>query len=88
MLVHLGCNLTICHFVRRFKFHREATEFLGLDMLIELAFGFTRTKDQNCICSTKTSDYFIKVFIAVAHVLSLKSILRNEVILRIPVLRP
>jgi len=87
MFFHFGCNLTICHFVSRLQFHREATKFLGLNVLAELAFRFTWAKDQNCTCSTQTSDYLIKIFIAVAHVLSLKSILRNEVILRIPVLR-
>ena len=44
--LHFGGKLTIRHFVSRFQFYGDATKFLGLDVLAELALGFTRTKDQ------------------------------------------
>lgn len=46
MIAHFGRKLTIRHFVSRFQFYREAAKLLALDVLTELALGFTGAKDQ------------------------------------------
>lgn len=65
MLAHSSGKLTIRHFVSRFQFYREATKFLRHDLLIELALRFTRTKDQQRVCTSNRSNYVIVVVFAV-----------------------
>ena len=50
VLLHLGGQLTIRHFVSRFQFHDDATDLLGLHAFAELTLGFTRSKDQQRLC--------------------------------------
>ena len=71
MQAHFCCNLTIRHFVDRFQFYSDATEFFALDALEELALGFTGTKDQNCVGSPQRSNDVVVVVFAVVPELSL-----------------
>ncbi len=65
MQTYFSCNLTICHFVGRFQFYNDATEFLALESLEELALGFPGAKDQNCFGSTNRSNDVVIVAFAV-----------------------
>lgn len=47
MLGHFRRKLVIRHPVSRLHFDDEAMEFLALDSLVQLAFGFTGAEDQN-----------------------------------------
>lgn len=86
MLFHFGGKLTIRHYVSRFQFNGDATEFLGLDVLTELALGFTRTKDEQRFCTPNVSNCFVIEFLAVARGLSLSPIFRNKIVGRVLVL--
>ena len=87
MLAHFGGKLTIRHFVGRFQFNDDATDFLGLDVLAELSLGFTGTKDQQRVCASDVSKHFVINFLAVAYELSLLPIFCNEIIRRVLMFR-
>jgi hypothetical protein len=87
MLSHFGSKLAIRHFVSRFHLYREATKFLRLDVPVEFALGFTRTKDQQRVCASSASQHFSIDFPPLVQELSLAPIFRDEIIGGVLVLR-
>ncbi len=83
MLAHFGGELTLRQLAGRFQFDGDAAKLLALDVFAKLAFGFTRTKDQQRVCTTNTSQHVVIDFCAAARDLSFTPIFRHKIIRRV-----
>ena len=87
MLVHFGGKLVVRHSASCHHLYGQAAKFLRPDVLTEFALGFTRTKDQQRVCTSNARQHFFIDLLAATHQLSLAPIFRNKIMRRVLVLR-